>query len=207
MKVVMVIGLALCAVSSASAQRRFCIDEADVERVEVVKGPRAIQQYGAKAGEGVIIITTRIPPGIGPTFSCGPGQGSGDDPFARLLYSPELVMQNQQAIGLTEQQRGNIQELIKMVQSKFVDTQFKMSGEMERLKLLIEATSPDEQKVLEQIDRVLQLEREAKRSQLSLMIGIKNQLSEQQELLLSKLRGDDSGQPVSPGRGRGSKPE
>jgi hypothetical protein len=49
----------------------------------------------------------------------------------------------------------------------------------------------DEPKVLEQIDRVLSVERDVKRAQLSLMMKIKNELSEDQKSKLSKIRGDD----------------
>jgi TonB-dependent SusC/RagA subfamily outer membrane receptor len=207
----------VCAASTASAQKRICIDHSDIERVEVLKGARAAQQYGTQAGEGVVIITMKIGNGGTPNFNCPPGQGSGDDPLARLLFPPELVMQNQQAIDLTERQRESIQELLKNVQGKFIESQFRMNGEMERLKQLIEASAVDEPKVLEQIDRILATERDVKRAQLSLMVKIKNQLSDQQKAALLKLRGDlteqqkaellksqaGEGQPVSPPRGRG----
>jgi hypothetical protein len=42
--------------------------------------------------------------------------------------------------------------------------------------------------VLEQVDRVLAAEREVKRTQLALMIRIKNTLTEQQQSALDKLR-------------------
>jgi hypothetical protein len=202
MRAALAVGLVLCALSTATAQKRICIEESDIQRVEVVKGVRAVQQYGAQAGEGVIIITTRIGSSGTPNFNCPAGPGSGDDPLARLLFPPDLVMQNQQAIDLTDQQRNSIQELLKNVQSKFIESQFRMSGEMERLKQLIESSSVDEPKVLEQIDRILSTERDVKRAQLSLMVKIKNELTERQKAELLKLRGDEA-QPVSPPRGRG----
>jgi Spy/CpxP family protein refolding chaperone len=68
-------------------------------------------------------------------------------------------MSNQDAIGLTSTQRSAIQTAMKDAQGSFVDTQFKLSSEMEKLKALVGSTPTDEAKVLEEIDRVLALER------------------------------------------------
>jgi hypothetical protein len=46
----------------------------------------------------------------------------------------------------------------------------------------------DEAKVLEQVDRVLGVERDVKRAQLSLMIRIKNLLTQRQQEQLGALR-------------------
>jgi Spy/CpxP family protein refolding chaperone len=53
---------------------------------------------------------------------------------------------------------------------------------------LIDASQVDEAAVLETVDRVLASEREIKREQLSLMIRLKNLLTEQQQDVLAKLR-------------------
>jgi hypothetical protein len=187
----LVLGLMLCAASSASAQKYICINEEDIERVEVVKGPRAVQQYGIQPGEGIIVITTKVGTGLQPSFQCPKPSGGGDDQLSTKLYPPDLVMENQKAIGLSDSQRSKIEFVVKDVQGKFVESQFKMRGEMEKLKTLMDQSSVDEPKVLEQIDRVLSVERDVKRAQLSLMMKIKNELSEDQKSKLSKIRGDD----------------
>ena len=204
-KVTIAMGLALSLAHSARAQVRsqetICIRPENVESVEVLKGARAQQQYGIKDGEGVVIITTKVGTGITNTLrDCPP---PGDDQLARFFFPPELVMMHQAAINLSPPQRSAIQDAVKEAQGKFVDAQFKVSTEVERLKDLLEASPTDEARVLEQIDRVLTLEREVKRAQLSLMIRIKNQLSEQQKMTLAKLRLDGGAEAVSPPRGRG----
>ena len=73
-------------------------------------------------------------------------------------------------------------------QARFVDLQFKMSGEGEKLQRLMQGTSIDEARLLEQVDRVLSLERDIKHTQLTLMARIKNQLTEQQQAQLRELR-------------------
>jgi Spy/CpxP family protein refolding chaperone len=119
------------------------------------------------------------------------------DPLARFLYPPELVMSHQEAIALTDKQRSAIQDAVKDAQSKVVDLQFKMSAEVEKLQRLIQATSPDEPKVLDEVNRVLTLERDLKVAQMTLMVRIKSQLTERQQGLLDQMRG---GQPPKPAK-------
>jgi Spy/CpxP family protein refolding chaperone len=115
----------------------------------------------------------------------------GEDPFAKFFYPPELVMAHQGEIGLTDRQRSAITELLKDAQGKFLDMQFKMSAEAEKLGQTIQGSTVDEAKVLAQVDQVLTLEREVKRAQVSLLVRIKNQLSAEQQAQLAKLRKQD----------------
>ncbi len=119
----------------------------------------------------------------------GPGgPPGGDDPLGQYLFPPELVISHQQEIGLTDAQRTAIQTAMKAAQAKFIDLQFQMSGEVEKLQRLLQGAAVDEVKALEQVDRVLNAEREIKHAQLTLVIRIKNQLTEQQQAALGKLR-------------------
>jgi Heavy-metal resistance len=131
-----------------------------------------------------------------PASDCAPGgpRPPGGDPLARYLFPPELVMANQQAINLTDRQRSSLQQAMKDAQGKFIDLQFRMSSEVENLQRLIQPASVDESKVLEQVDRVLSVEREVKRAQLSLMIRIKNMLTQQQQAQLGVLRRQGAGE-------------
>jgi TonB-dependent SusC/RagA subfamily outer membrane receptor len=163
----------------AALSGKVTLDGNNIDHIEIVKGPAAVAQYGADAVNGVIIVTTKMGAGF---------PSAGDDPLARYLFPPELVMAHQQEISLTDLQRVALQVAMKIAQVKFVDLQFQMSGEVEKLQRLVQGTSVDEAKVLEQVDRVLTVEREIKHAQLTLMIQIKNQLTEQQQLALGRLR-------------------
>lgn len=195
-KSVVVTGALMCLASFASfarAQEPICIIDgvrrpptdctavgADrVKSIDVLKG-QAAALHGPDAAGGVISIVTK--------GGAGEGRPPGDDPFARHLFPPELVMAHQQAIGLTDRQRSALQDAMKDAQGKFIDLQFRMSAEVEKLQRLIEGTTVDEGKVLEQVDRVLTLERQVKHVQLTLMIRVKNQLTPQQQQALARLR-------------------
>jgi TonB-dependent SusC/RagA subfamily outer membrane receptor len=209
-KTVFAIGLIACTAGSAHAQRPIFIvngvriekcdaatgidplrvsdiDPAIIDNVEVLKGAAAVGQYGAAAVNGVIIINTKKGAIVSPA-SCVPPQPLAD-PFAKYLYSPELVMAHQEAIGLTEKQRSAIQDAVKELQSKpMVDTQFKLALAGEKIRTALARTPVDEASVLQQVDDMLALERDVKRAQLTLLVRIKNQLTAEQRAALDKLK-------------------
>lgn len=117
-----------------------------------------------------------------------PGQQPGEDPVAQNLFPPELVMRYQQDIGLDEAQGRGIKEAIQKAQSKFLDFQWEMQSESQKMVRLLQARPVDEAAVLAQADKVMGLEREVKRAQLSLLVRIKNLLSDAQQAKLVELR-------------------
>ena len=115
-------------------------------------------------------------------------QKPGDDPIAQALFPPELVMKYHQEINLDEGQSRAIKEAIQKAQTKFLDMQWDMQAEAEKLVKLLKARPVDESAVLAQMDQVLNREREIKKAQISLLIHIKNLLSEAQQNKLMELR-------------------
>jgi Spy/CpxP family protein refolding chaperone len=111
-----------------------------------------------------------------------------DDPIAQNLFSPELVMKYRQEINLEESQSKALKELIQKAQSKFLDLQWDAQSESEKLAQLLKGRSVDENAVLSQMDQVLNREREIKKTQISLLVRIKNLLTEAQQNKLMDLR-------------------
>jgi len=113
--------------------------------------------------------------------------GAGED-WGRNFFPPELVMQHQSEIGLQESQRASLTSAIQQAQSKFMDMQWKLSAEGEKMGRLLQGTQVDEAAVLDEVDRILNQEREIKKAQISLMVRIKNMLTPQQQAKLSEIR-------------------
>ena len=111
-----------------------------------------------------------------------------DDPLARVLYPPELVMQHQQDIALRPEQRAVITKAIQEFQTKVVDLQWRMQDQSQRLATLLEKPSVDQAAALAQVDEVLGVEREVKRAHMALLIQIKNTLSAEQQAKLAAAR-------------------
>jgi Spy/CpxP family protein refolding chaperone len=112
-----------------------------------------------------------------------------DDPLARVLFPPELVMRHQQDIGLRPEQRAAITKAIQDFQSKVVDLQWRMQEQSQRLVTLLEKPAVDQGAALAQVDEVFGVEREVKRAHISLLISIKNTLSAEQQARLAAARG------------------
>ena len=130
-------------------------------------------------------VQSQQPPG-------GPGSPPHpDDPLSRYLFPPELVMQEQQAIGLKPEQRTAITRAIKDFQGKVLDLQWQMQEETGRFGELLDKPLVDQAAALAQIDKVLAVEREVKRAHIGLLIQIKNQLTAEQQARLAQLRPAD----------------
>ena len=113
-------------------------------------------------------------------------QQPGDDPLAKLLFPPELVMQHQAEIGLKPEQRTAITRGIAELQAKAIDLQWRMQEAATALATLLGKPVVDEAAALVQVDSVLNLEREVKRAQLTLLIRIKNTLTPEQQSRLAE---------------------
>jgi Spy/CpxP family protein refolding chaperone len=138
----------------------------------------------------ILVLALAFAPPVTHLGAQSPAQAQQNqpDPFGRFLFPPELVMQHQGEIGLTDAQRTALSSAIQQAQGKFVDVQWKLSGEGEKLARLLQNAAVDEAQVLEQVDRILSLEREVKRAQMGLMIRIKNTLTAAQQAKLRELR-------------------
>ena len=112
----------------------------------------------------------------------------GPDDWGRNFFPPELVMQHQSEIGLQDSQRASLTSAIQAAQSKFMDTQWKLSAEGEKMGRLLQGPQVDEAAVLDEVDRILNMERDIKRAQISLMVRIKNTLTPEQQKKLTDIR-------------------
>lgn len=115
-------------------------------------------------------------------------QQPDQDPLGQSFFPPELVIQHQEAIGLSAEQKDAFKAEIRQAQLKFTELQWKLQDEMEKMVSLVKQPHPDEQQVLGQLDKVLSAEREVKREQITLLVRIKNKLTPEQQSKLAELR-------------------
>jgi Spy/CpxP family protein refolding chaperone len=117
-----------------------------------------------------------------------PSPAAPDD-IARYLFAPELVFKYREAIGLDDAQSKGLKELVQKAQSKFLDLQWDMQAESGKLAQLLRSSRIDETAAVAQVEKVLDLEREVKKAQVSLLVRIKNLLTPAQQDKLVELRG------------------
>ncbi len=118
----------------------------------------------------------------------GAQQPPAADPLNDLLFPPELVMARQNAIGLSDAQKSYLRAEILKAQTRFTELQWKLQEDMEGLLGLLKQPKADEAQVALQLDKVLASERDIKRAQISLLVRIKNDLTEEQQHRLQALR-------------------
>ncbi len=112
------------------------------------------------------------------------------DPIAANFFPPELVMDNQAALNLTDVQKKTIKDDIQKAQTTFNDLEWQLKKESEAMATLLKPPHVEESTALAQLEKIMGLEREIKKTQLTLMVRIKNSLSPGQQTVLRKLKAE-----------------
>ncbi|HUM12074.1 MAG TPA: periplasmic heavy metal sensor [Myxococcaceae bacterium] len=110
------------------------------------------------------------------------------DPIGGKLFPPELIMSHQAELGLEDRQRETILKELERAQAQFPRLQWQLQGASQQLSRLLDAPQVDEAKALAQAAEVMKLETEIKRTHLTLLIRIRNTLTEAQRSKLQALR-------------------
>jgi Spy/CpxP family protein refolding chaperone len=110
------------------------------------------------------------------------------DPFGDSLFPPELVMQHQEEIGLTEEQKNFLKTESRKAALRFTELQWQLSDAAEKMAAAVKQPKVDEQQAIAMLDQVLDAEREIKRLQVSLVIRIKNNLTPEQQAKLQDIK-------------------
>ena len=129
------------------------------------------------------------------------------DPLGDVMFPPDMVMQHQRELALTEDQKTFMRSEINRATTRFNDLQWQLQDALEALHETMKANSVNEQLALSQLDKVLDGEREIKRAHMELAIRIKNKLTQEQQTKLQSMRPPKGPGPDGPARGRPSGPD
>ena len=116
-------------------------------------------------------------------------ENPGKDPMQEFFFPPELVMRYQNEIQLKKEQKESIITTMEEAQKKFSRLQWDLQAEMTTLQKLLSESTVNEPNVLVQLDKVLDQERNIKKAQITLMVRIKNTLTDEQKVKLNAFRG------------------
>jgi Spy/CpxP family protein refolding chaperone len=133
------------------------------------------------AGAALTVVFAQGPP--------HPQPGPDNDPLGQFVFPPELVMQHQREIGLTDEQRTYMRGEIQKVTVRFNELQWQLQDAVEGLASIMKETSVNEQAALTQLDKVLDAEREIKHMHIGLAVRIKNKLTPDQQSRLQQFKG------------------
>jgi len=125
-----------------------------------------------------------------------------DHPMWNHLFPPELVMSNQKALGLTPQQKESMQAELKKAQARFFDLMWRLHAEGETMGSLLRQQPVNEEQALEQLNKIMEIENEIKRTHFPLLVRIRNILTPEQRARLDTIKKqspqDRQGPPQSP---------
>jgi len=146
-----------------------------------------------KAVVSLIALALAIVPLSASAQPPGHGMGMAGGPFARPAYMeklvlPRMIMRYQSEIALTDAQRDAIGKIMSETQSKVVELQWQIQSESQKLGELLEPQPINEAAALNQASRLMELEKEGKRSQLAMLIKVRNTLTAEQYAKLLTLR-------------------
>jgi Spy/CpxP family protein refolding chaperone len=139
------------------------------------------------------------PPGRPPHGMFGPLGMMGPPAFLEQVFPPELVMRYQSELGLTPAQQDAMMRIMTEAQAKLVELQWKFAAVGQALTKLLEKDTVDEEAALTQWDQLSGIEQQIKKTHLSLLLRIKNQLTPSQQEQLRALRPSRPGPPFQRG--------
>src|ERR1051325_5088976 len=124
------------------------------------------------------------------------------DMLDNSVFPPDVIMEHQRELGLTDQQKAFMRGEINKTSTVFNDLQWQLQDAMEALRDTMKADQVNEQLALAQLDKVLDAEREIKKLHMALAIRIKNNLTADQVQKLQELNRRGEGRGFGHGEGR-----
>lgn len=125
------------------------------------------------------------------------------DMLNNSVFPPDVIMEHQRELGLTDQQKAFMRGEINKTSTVFNDLQWQLQDAMEALRDTMKADQVNEQLALAQLDKVLDAEREIKKLHMALAIRIKNNLTADQVQKLMELNRHGDGRGFGHGQGGG----
>jgi len=113
----------------------------------------------------------------------------GSDPIAEHLFPPDLIRLAHKEIGLTDDQVAKLKGEVQTAQDRVADLERRRQDEMQALVNLLKKDHPEEKAVLDQSDKVSNLETEIKQTHLVMLVRIKNTLTVEQQAKLKEVKG------------------
>lgn len=108
--------------------------------------------------------------------------------LADAMFPPDMIMQHQRELGLTDEQKTFMRGEIQRTTTRFNELQWQLQDAMEALHETMKANQVNEQQALAQLNKVLDAEREIKTLHMGMAIRIKNKLTPDQQMKLQTMR-------------------
>ena len=112
----------------------------------------------------------------------------GKDPFKGKLFPPNIILEHQTALDLSDQQLAEIREAVLEVQSNIAEHQWDLREAYQRVMEELDQSPIDEASVMTNIDLALVAENKVKKMQVVMLIRLRNLLTDEQFDYLQTIR-------------------
>jgi len=111
-----------------------------------------------------------------------------DDVFQGKLFAPNVILEHQAELSLSKQQFTDIRQAVVEVQSNVAEHEWDVREAYQKLMAELDKTPIDEAQVLEHVGAALRAENEVKKLQVTMLIQLKNLLTDDQVSYLESVR-------------------
>ncbi len=108
------------------------------------------------------------------------GEADNREVLRMGLYPPDILMRQQQNLNITDAQRKAIAQLVRDFQGEVSELQWAMPNEQQKLRKLLTQDDIDANVALAQASTVLEMESQFKLAHFTMLIAIKNELTDEQ---------------------------
>ena len=134
--------------------------------------------------KGLLVLLVSVCLGAGTAYASGPK----DDPFKGKLFAPNVILENRDALGLSKDQFTDIRRAVVDVQANVAEHEWELAEAYQELMAELDNSPIDEAAVLEYVEAALLAENEVKKLQVTMLIRLKNLLTDEQIAYLESQR-------------------
>ena len=126
--------------------------------------------------KGFLLVLATFSLSMGTADAAGPRE----DVFKGKLFPPNVILENKAELNLSREQFTAIRAAVVEVQSGVAEHEWDIAEAYQALMLELDKTPIDTERVLEYVDAALLAENQVKKKQVSMLIRLKNLLTEEQ---------------------------
>ncbi len=126
---------------------------------------------------------------VGGSLSYAQQPGADKDVFKGKLFPPNVVLEHQDALGLTKDQFAAIRAAVVQVQSSVAEHEWDLRMAYQEVLRELDNSPVDDDKVLVLVDAALQAENKVKKLQVAMLIELRNLLTDEQMDYLRQVSG------------------
>ena len=111
------------------------------------------------------------------------------DPFKGKLFAPNVILENQEELGLTKHQFTEIRATVVEVQGNVAEFEWDMREAYLKLMAELDKSPVSEDRVLEHAEVALLAENQVKKHHMAMLVRLKNLLTAEQIAYLESIHG------------------